>query len=83
MEYDHAKFSESCEVLELNCPFSEAELRRQYRMLALKYHPDKFPKIRMVRCLNLFTLYIYLNQHLNKAEISSKPESYDDLLKEF
>ena len=84
MEYDHAKFSESCEVLELNCPFSEAELRRQYRMLALKYHPDKFPEDKDGEMFkSIHSSYIYLNQHLNKAEISSKPESYDDLLKEF
>ena len=76
MEYDHAKFSESCEVLELNCPFSEAELRRQYRMLALKYHPDKFPEDKDGEMFkSIHSSYIYLNQHLNKAEISSKPET--------
>lgn len=85
MEYDCAKFNQSCEVLELNCPFSDTELRRQYRMLALKYHPDKFPedkdgeKFKIIR-----SSYLYLNKHLNKAEkLDCHPESYNDLLTEF
>ena len=84
MEYDHEKFSKSCEVLELNCPFSETELRKQYRMLALKYHPDKFPEDKEGDKFKIIhSSYLYLCQHLNKAELSSKPESYDELLKEF
>ena len=41
MEY---KFSECCQILQLNTPFSNNELRKQYRLMALKYHPDKYDK---------------------------------------
>lgn len=85
MEYDHLKFNDSCEILELNCPFSEKDLRKQYRMLALKYHPDKFPEDKHgEKFKSIHSSYLYLNKHLNKAEkINSKPESYNDLLAEF
>lgn len=85
MEYDHVKFNQSCEILELNCPFSESDLRRQYRMLALKYHPDKFPEDKDGdKFKTIHSSYLYLNKHLNKAEkLNIKPESYDDLLNEF
>lgn len=85
MEYDYAKFNQSCEVLELNCPFSETELRSQYRMLALKYHPDKFPEDKDgEKFKTIHSSYLYLNKHLNKAEkLNCQPESYNDLLTEF
>lgn len=85
MEYDYAKFSRSCEVLELNCPFSKTDLRRQYRMLALTYHPDKFPEDNDGEKFKIIhSSYLYLNKHLNKAEmLNCQPESYNDLLTEF
>ena len=31
----------ACENLELNMPFDERMLKKQYHKMALKYHPDK------------------------------------------
>lgn len=85
MEYDYVKFNKSCENLELNSPFSETDLRKQYRMLALKYHPDKFPEDKNgEKFKTIHSSYLYLNKHLTKAEcLNSEPESYNVLLKEF
>jgi hypothetical protein len=33
--------NEACLQLQINKPFSLSELKKQYRMMALKYHPDK------------------------------------------
>jgi len=34
-------FNEACLNLQLNAPFSQTELKKQYRILSLKNHPDK------------------------------------------
>lgn len=34
-------FNQACLNLKINCPFSHLELKKQYRIMALKYHPDK------------------------------------------
>ena len=34
-------FNNACLNLQINSPFSVVELKKQYRLMALKYHPDK------------------------------------------
>ena len=34
-------FNKACVELEINSPFSLSELKKQYRIMALKNHPDK------------------------------------------
>lgn len=82
MEY---KFNECCEILQLNTPFSNSELRKQYRLLALKYHPDKYDKDdNGEKFKEIHSAYVFLNKHLNKKDIGNKsPESYTDLLEDF
>ena len=36
-------FNTACINLNINSPFSHDQLKRQYRIMALKYHPDKHP----------------------------------------
>ena len=60
MEY---KFNECCEILQLNTPFSNSELRKQYRLLALKYHPDKYDKDdNGEKFKEIHSAYVFLNK---------------------
>lgn len=34
-------FNNACLNLQINSPFSEIDLKKAYRIMALKYHPDK------------------------------------------
>ena len=36
-------FNKACLHLQLNYPFTQIQLKKQYRIMALKYHPDKHP----------------------------------------
>ena len=36
-------FNKACSVLQINSTFSEVDLKKAYRIMALKHHPDKNP----------------------------------------
>ena len=82
MEY---KFNEYCEILQISSPFSSSELRKQYRLLALKYHPDKYDKDdNGEKFKEIHNAYVNLNNYLDKNNtIDKNPESYTDLLQDF
>jgi hypothetical protein len=67
-------FNQACLNLQINCklPFTFTELKKQYRIMALKYHPDKHvpdtdgiyeKKFKMIR-----ESYEYLNTYLEEHE---------------
>ena len=84
MSFNSDKFIESCNELELKSPFSSDELRKKYRLMALKHHPDKNPSDQGgEKFKKIHESYIYLNIHLNKQSTIFEdhgPESYHDLL---
>ena len=87
MSFNSDKFIESCNELELKSPFSSDELRKKYRLMALKHHPDKNPSDQGgEKFKKIHESYIYLNIHLNKQSTIFEdhgPESYHDLLTDF
>ena len=36
-------FNKACSILQINSTFSEIDLKKAYRIMALKHHPDKNP----------------------------------------
>jgi len=65
-------FNEACLNLNLNIGFTSSELKKQYRMMSLKYHPDKhMPDIDDVYC-NKFKIiaesYQYLYKYLEERD---------------
>jgi len=65
-------FNQACLNLKINCPFSHLELKKQYRLMALKYHPDKHnPDIDgfyTAKFAQINESYEYLNDFLNASE---------------
>ena len=63
--------------MKINCPFSHLELKKQYRLMALKYHPDKhIPDIDgyyHIKFAQINESYQHLNDFLNVNE--NKPDA--------
>lgn len=82
-------FSQACLNLQINDPFSETELKKQYRIMALKYHPDKHMPDTDHFYGNKFKeiseSYEYLNTHLEKngAERTASKNDYNSLFSDF
>lgn len=81
-------FNEACLNLQLNAPFSLSELKKQYRFMSLKYHPDKHvPDIdgvydKKFKMIN--ESYVYLNTYLEEADgMPLEDDSYSCLFNEF
>ena len=41
-------FNEACSNLQIVSPFTHTDLKKQYRIMALKYHPDKHVPILII-----------------------------------
>lgn len=65
-------FNKACLNLQINTPFSTTELKKQYRIMALKYHPDKHMPDTDHFYENKFKSigesYEYLNTHTERRE---------------
>ena len=80
-------YNKACKILELSNEFNYKQLKHNYYMLALKYHPDRnlgintnneFQKIN--------SAYNFLNNivsNSNSNEIKNDNTTYIDLVKEF
>ena len=66
-------FNKACLNLQLNYPFSNNELKKQYRIMALKYHPDKHIK-NIIPNENDSNINEYYNEKFHEIK-----ESYDFL----
>ena len=85
--------NEACLHLQINKPFSLNELKKQYRMMALKYHPDKHMPDTDSFYANKFKLvnesYEFLNNYLDNNNSSksryskSSPTDYNSLFGDF
>lgn len=72
-------FNIACMTLEINSPFSLTELKRQYRIMALKNHPDKHVpdtgNIYAEKFKKIAASYEYLTNFLEKGHYT---DDYDD-----
>ena len=73
-------FNSACLILEINSPFSLSDLKKQYRIMALKNHPDKhIPDIDDIyseKFKNISASYEYLNTFLENND--SDKEVHND-----
>ena len=69
-------FNTACINLNINSPFSHDQLKRQYRIMALKYHPDKHPTeidYYTDKFKEIGQSYEFLTEFLNNLLIFSLP----------
>ena len=81
-------FNEACLNLQLNAPFSLSELKKQYRIMSLKNHPDKHmpdtdgfydKKFKIVN-----ESYVFLSTYLEESDgLSLDDDSYSSLFNDF
>jgi len=64
-------FKHSCDVLSMYSPFTSQELTKKYRIMALKYHPDKHKQSESVKYSAKFQeindAYLYLKYHTSDS----------------
>ena len=82
-------FNKACLNLQINNPFSSTELKKQYRMMALKYHPDKHvpdtDHFYENKFKDISESYSYLNTHMERegSEKSFDNDDYNSLFSDF
>ncbi len=72
----------ACLRLQINQPFSLSELKKQYRMMALKYHPDKhIPDVDSFyenKFKDINEAYAFLNDYLENNNNNNNHENEND-----
>jgi len=75
---------QAIKILGLNNNYSEEELKKQYRLMALKYHPDKNKSDTANEDFqNIQAAYSFLSELSNVEKEECSSESYDEMLKCF
>ena len=82
------RYKEACELLEVNNDVSIQNIKKQYRMMALKYHPDKhIPDIDSFyenKFKNINESYAFLNHYLESNNNHEKENNdYNSLFGDF
>jgi len=80
-------FNKACSILQINSTFSEIDLKKAYRIMALKHHPDKNPnnqKDSEEKFKEIQESYEYLNNYLqyNKEKKDIKLD-YNSIFSDF
>jgi len=80
-------FNKACSILQINSTFSEIDLKKAYRIMALKHHPDKNPnnqKESEEKFKEIQESYEYLNNYLqyNKEKKDFKLD-YNSIFSDF
>jgi hypothetical protein len=80
-------FNNACLNLQLNPPFSREDLRKQYRILALKNHPDKHvPDIDGIYTEKFKIIgesYSYLNNYMEDTDDNIENNDYNSIFSNF
>jgi len=61
-------YKNACHILKIQSPFSDDELKKAYRTLILKYHPDKSKKDTSVQFQEIHEAYLFLQENEEQAE---------------
>lgn len=61
-------YKESCKILKITPPYTNDELKKQYRKLLLKYHPDKSGSDTNEKFIQVQNAYLYLQNNPNNSK---------------
>jgi DnaJ-class molecular chaperone len=80
-------FNKACTILQINTTFSEVDLKKSYRIMALKYHPDKNPhnqKESEEKFKEIQESYEFLSNHLQyNKENNTANSDYNSIFSDF
>ena len=70
----HKKYGDLYQIMEIEGPFTQKKLKKSYRKLALKYHPDKNSSP------NAVSIFLKIKEVFNFLAIRENSEAYEEFL---
>ena len=74
----------ACDILDINKNYSQEELKKKYRLYALKFHPDKNKDPGAEdKFKEINSAYVYLSENIHNQKDTLNGENYKTLFESF